>query len=161
MQKFSSQESNPCHSSDQNHSSDNVRSLTCRASGNSDKDFWMDLGLFLNMVPFLIWAEMRCVPLIPYWSNGEQTISRKGKEIEVPTVAQWNRWSLGSSGTRVWSPAWNSGLRTQGCRSCGVGHNRGSGLIPGLEIPYAMGQPKKKKKKEKERKKEFPSWRSG
>ena len=47
----------------------------------------------------------------------------------VPTVAQWERWD---AGFHPWP-------------NCGLDHNCGSNLIPGLETPYAVGQPKKKK----------------
>jgi len=33
------------------------------------------------------------------------------------------------------------------CRSCDLGHNYGSDLMPGLGTPYAVGRPKKKKNK--------------
>ena len=47
-------------------------------------------------------------------------------------------------------PAQHSGFRIWCCRSCGLGCNCGSDLVPGLGTPYSVGQPKKKKKKKKE-----------
>ena len=36
-------------------------------------------------------------------------------------------------------PARHSELRIQHCHSCGIGHNHGSDLIPGLGIPCTAG----------------------
>ena len=51
----------------------------------------------------------------------------------VPAVAQPDGQHLGSTGTQVRSPAWNSGLRIPECSSGGLGHSCGSDLIPGPE----------------------------
>ena len=63
----------------------------------------------------------------------------------VPTVTQW-------IGSRTWaqSPAWHGELvkGSNCCCSCGVVHNCGSDLIPGLGTPYAMGQSKWTNKQE-------------
>ena len=56
------------------------------------------------------------------------------------------RWEdLGSAGTQVQSPAWDSGLRIWHCCSCGLGRSYSLDLIPGPGIPYAAGGPKEKK----------------
>ena len=60
-------------------------------------------------------------------------------------MAQWDPWHLGSTRTQVQSLVWHSGLRIWHCCTCGLGHNFGSDLIPGLGTPYASGQPKKRK----------------
>ena len=73
-------------------------------------------------------------------------------------MAQQDRqWHLGSSGTRVRSPAWYSGLRIQHCHNCGLGLDCG----PGSETPYASGQPKKEKEKKEREKKSIKNffWR--
>ena len=67
----------------------------------------------------------------------------------VPAVAQWGWQHLWSAGIEVPFPTWNSGLRKLQCHSCGVGHNYGSDLIPGLGTPYAPVWPKKKKRRER------------
>ena len=64
-------------------------------------------------------------------------------------MVQQDQWRLGSAGTQVQSQAQHSGLCIWHCRSCGLGHNCSSDLIPGPETPYSEGQPKKKKKEEK------------
>ena len=64
--------------------------------------------------------------------------------IEIPAVAQQDRWCLGSTGTQVRSPAPQSRLRIWCCLSCSLGGSCGLDLIPGLETPCATGQPKKK-----------------
>ena len=51
---------------------------------------------------------------------------------------------LWSAGTQVQSPAQHSRLRIQGCYNCGIDHNCGSDLIPGLGTPHAVGCPKEK-----------------
>lgn len=65
---------------------------------------------------------------------------------------------MGVPVTWVRSLAWHSGLGTQCCSSCGLGHNWGSNLILGLEAPCAAGWPKMTKKKKKGND-DFPSWR--
>ena len=57
-------------------------------------------------------------------------------------MAQQDHWPLESAETPVWSPAWHSGLRSWHCYSFGLGRDCGSDLVPGLETPYAVGQPK-------------------
>ena len=67
-------------------------------------------------------------------------------------MPQQDSWCLGSSGTRVQSPARQSRLRIQHCHSFGLGHDCGLDLIPDLGTSYAAGWPKmKKRKKERER----------
>ena len=56
---------------------------------------------------------------------------------------------MGVPVTWVRSLAWHSGLGTQCCCSCGLGHNWGSNLILGLEAPCAAGWPKMTKKKKR------------
>lgn len=52
--------------------------------------------------------------------------------------------ALGSTGVQVWSL--HNGLRILRCRSCGLGRDCGSDLIPGLGTPCATGRSKKGKK---------------
>ena len=52
---------------------------------------------------------------------------------------------LGSARTQVGSLARHSGLWIWHCRSCSLGRNYGSDLIPGLGTSCAAGQPKKEK----------------
>ena len=66
--------------------------------------------------------------------------------VGVPTVAKRDQQHLASSETQVRSLAQHSGLRTQHCCSCSLGHTCRSCLIPGLGTSYALGQRKKKKK---------------
>ena len=63
----------------------------------------------------------------------------------VPSVAQWDPRSLGSTVVQAQPLAQHSGLRIQCCCSCGLGRNYGLDLIPSLGTPYAAGQPKRKK----------------
>lgn len=56
-------------------------------------------------------------------------------------MAQWINGILGALGSRF-NP---SALRIQCCRSCSLGCDCNLDLIPGLETPYALGQPKQKK----------------
>ena len=51
---------------------------------------------------------------------------------------------------------WCIKLRTQHCCSCGVGHSCSSGLIPGLEFPYAVGATKDETKTKKNKKQPPP-----
>lgn len=62
-------------------------------------------------------------------------------------MAQRDQRRLGSAGTLVSSLAQHSRSRIQCCPSCGLGHNYGSDMIPGLEISCALGWPKKEKKR--------------
>ena len=64
-------------------------------------------------------------------------------------MAQRDQRRLGSAGTLVCSLAQHSRSTIQCCPSCGLGHNYGSDMIPGLETPYALGWPKKEKKEKK------------
>ena len=73
----------------------------------------------------------------------------KCNTFEVLSIAQRDRWCLGSNGIQAWFPARHSGLRIQHCCSCGLGHNYRSDLILGLGTPLASGWPKKKKQKKK------------
>ena len=76
----------------------------------------------------------------------------KNSKGGVPAVVQQDVWHLRSAGTMVQSPAQHRRLRILHCHSCGLGCNCGSDLIPGMETPYAAGQPKKEKEKKMERK---------
>ena len=67
----------------------------------------------------------------------------------APAAVQWHQQHLGSPGMQVQFLAYCSGLRIWCCRSCGLGHNCGSDLIPGWGTLYAGGWPKMKKKKKK------------
>ena len=58
----------------------------------------------------------------------------------VPAVVHWDRWRLRSTAIQVQPLAWHSGLRIQGCCSCGLGHNCSLDLIHGWGAPYATGQ---------------------
>ena len=49
-------------------------------------------------------------------------------------------------------PLCHSELRTQRCHCNILGHCCDSGLIPGQELPHAIGMAKKKKKEEEEEK---------
>ena len=69
----------------------------------------------------------------------------KNKCIGIPVVVQRDQQYLGSTGTQV-RPVWHSGLGIWHCRSCGLGHDCSSELIPGPGALYAAGQPKMKKK---------------
>ena len=61
---------------------------------------------------------------------------------------------LWSPEMQVRSPPQQNRLRIRHCHSCGVGHNYGLDLMPGLGTPYATGWPKKREKKKKRKKKE-------
>ena len=74
-------------------------------------------------------------------------LCNKFPALGVPTVVQWNRWHLGSTGTWAQSLTWHRELRIRHCCSCGLGRNCSSDLIPGPVTPYAIGKPKMKKKK--------------
>ena len=54
-------------------------------------------------------------------------------------MAQQDWQCLGSTGTRIQTLAWHSGLRIQHFFSCNLDHNSGSDLIPGPGTPYAGG----------------------
>jgi len=69
----------------------------------------------------------------------------------VPSVAQWDQWRLGSTGTWVQSPPWHRGLRIQHCRNCGLSHNNSSDLIPDPGTSSATERPKKKTKNKKQK----------
>ena len=56
---------------------------------------------------------------------------------------------LGSSGTRVRSPAQHSGLRIRCCHSCSFGGSCGLNLISGLETSICHEAAKKEKRREK------------
>ena len=68
----------------------------------------------------------------------------KNKCIGIPVVVQRDQQYLGSTGTQV-RPVWHSGLGIWHCRSCGLGHDCSSELIPGPGALYAAGQQKMKK----------------
>jgi len=55
---------------------------------------------------------------------------------------------------QVRSLARHSGLKIWQCRSCGVGHNYGSGLTPGPGTSHAQGSQRTKKKEKRERERE-------
>ena len=63
----------------------------------------------------------------------------------VPAMVQWDWWHLGSLGTQVWSLAWHSGLRTQRCHNCSIGHNCGLVWSLARELHVLRGSQKKKK----------------
>lgn len=50
-------------------------------------------------------------------------------ELRLGSVTSWEHRM------QVRSPAQHSGLRIHHCHSCGLGHNHGSNLIPGLRTP--------------------------
>ena len=83
--------------------------------------------------------------------NGKIELKKNQIELteffRVPAVAQQYWWHLRNARRQVQSLAWHSGLRMHCCRSYNIGCNCGLDLIPGPEIPYALGQPKKKEKK--------------
>ena len=60
--------------------------------------------------------------------------------LEFP-LWQGNQQCLWRAGTKVWSLACHSGLGIPCCCNCGIGWNCGLDLVPGLETPYAKGQP--------------------
>lgn len=60
----------------------------------------------------------------------------------VPDVTQQIGGILGALGFRF--DPWHSGVRVWHCYSCSVVCSCGSDLMPGLEIPHAVGRPKKK-----------------
>lgn len=68
-------------------------------------------------------------------------LTSKRRGLGVPSMAQWINGILGALGSRF-NP---SALRIQCCRSCSLGCDCNLDLIPGLETPYALGQPKQKK----------------
>ena len=76
------------------------------------------------------------------------------KDSEVPTVGQQDGRRLCSTGTQVQSPAQHSRLRTHHCHICGIDHNGGTDLIPGLGLQCcreAKKGGKKKKDSDKEK----------
>ena len=73
------------------------------------------------------------------------------KDLGVPIMVEGDH-RLWSPEMQVRSPPQQNRLRIRHCHSCGVGHNYGLDLMPGLGTPYATGWPKKREKKKKERK---------
>lgn len=57
----------------------------------------------------------------------------------APAVAQLDRQPLRSSGSRVQSPAWPSGLGIQCCRGCSIIWDCRWDQTPGLGAPYVAG----------------------
>ena len=66
----------------------------------------------------------------------------------APAVVQHINGILGAAKLWFRSLAQHSGLGIQRCHSCGLGHDYGSDLIPGLGALCAVGQSKKRKTKE-------------
>ena len=60
-------------------------------------------------------------------------------------MAQWDRWCLCSARMQVQSLAQHHGLKDRCCCNCGVGHNWGSALIPGLGLHAPQGRQKRGK----------------
>ena len=63
-------------------------------------------------------------------------------------MAQWDWWHLGSTRTQVQSPTQHSGLRIWCCRSCGLGRNCSSDVIPAQELQMHKGKQKWGEKKQ-------------
>ena len=66
------------------------------------------------------------------WHNGINSVSAALGPGSIPSPAHW---------LRIWH-----------CRSCGIGHDCNSYLIPGLGSLYATGWPKNKNKKNNQEK---------
>ena len=82
----------------------------------------------------------------------------KNKREQSSCCDLW--WHLCSAKTQLRYPARHSGLRIWHCRSCGIGHNCKSDLIPGLgnSIFCRATKQEKTNKQKNKRKQNFINW---
>ena len=66
---------------------------------------------------------------------------------EASAMAQLGRQCFGCCWDMGWIPSPAQWVRDRHCHHCGLGHDWGSDLNPGLAVPYAKGKPKIRKKK--------------
>ena len=86
----------------------------------------------------------------PHICMSKASMYIKKSEKKLLLWLNWVGSVLVAAGIWVGSPAQHSGLEIRHCHHCGLVHDWGSDLNPGLAVPYAKGKPKIRKKKKSE-----------